>query len=214
MSNGRLPRRQGSVLHDVAPLTVDHEGLLGFLMRQPHGFDYFNPWYGDDEAANQRRRNLLEFLQERRAAPILLVAEAPGYRGCRQTGVPLTDPSELSGTGTEERTATYVYEALRDFGIVDDVVMWNVFPFHPHPPGVHDRNRRLLDSEAKPFAPLVRFFAPASRSLVVAVGGKAKLGMTSAGIRFSHIPHPIRRKTQFRQGLATLVDQLRTGTTP
>ena len=197
-------------------MTVDHARLLEFLAGQPHGHNrpdgkvFFNPWYGDETAAKTKRQNLVEFLTARQAAPMLLVAEAPGYWGCAQTGVPLTDPRTLEGTtdGESEQTATYFYEALRDFSILDDVVMWNIFPFHPYEPGQPEKNRKLSDPEAKRHADLVRRFAPTSRQLVVAVGGKARTGLAHAGIRAHHIPHPIRRKTQFRDGLWELVQSL------
>jgi hypothetical protein len=120
----------------------------------------------------------------------LLVAEAPGHRGCSQSGVPLTDLSELSGDGEEELTARYVYDALGDLGILNEVVMWNIFPFHPHYPGKLDRNRSPSAVEAKKYAHLVHLFAPMSRRLVVAVGVKAQTGLNRAGIQASSIRHP------------------------
>lgn len=213
MPGGLLPRRGGGVVGDAAPLTVDHTRLLFFLAGQPHVRDeqrgrvYFNPWFGDETAAETRRQNLVEFLTTRQAAPILLVAEAPGYWGCAQTGVPLTDPRTLAGTtdGESENTATYFYEALRDFSILDEVVMWNIFPFHPYQLGQPAKNRTPYDPEVKRHADLVKLFAPASRQLVIAVGGKARTGLAHVGIRADHIPHPSRRKTQFRDGLWRLV---------
>jgi uracil-DNA glycosylase len=189
---------------------VNSERLLKFLSGQPHGNDYFNPWFGEDAETRQRRDNLLAFLSARQRASVLLVAEAPGYRGCRKSGVPLTDPRTLQGTttGETEKTATRVYDALRDFSILDDVVMWNIFPFHPHPLGVPNDNRTPSVREAKQYADLVRLFAPASRKLVVAVGGRAKAGLAEVGIRAEHVPHPSRLKTKFRDGLWELVQSL------
>jgi len=214
VAGGLLPRRGGGAFGDTAPLTVDHARLLKLLAEQPHarnqphGREYFNPWFGDEPAAEQRRRNLVEFVNSRQSAPILLVAEAPGHRGCAKSGVPLTDMSELSGDGEQEQTARYVYDALRDFGILNDVVMWNVFPFHPHYPGRLDTNRSPSEIECKKYAHFVHLFAPNSRRLVVGVGTKAKSGLSHVGIQAFPVRHPSHGgKKAFRSGLRALLDK-------
>ena len=45
--------------------------------------------YGHDEAGRRRERNLRRYL-DRPHAPILLLGEAPGWRGMTVTGVPFT----------------------------------------------------------------------------------------------------------------------------
>jgi len=196
-------------------LTVDYERLLKFLAehphgrKQPHGRDYFNPWYGDDAEPEQRRANLAGFLEARQAAPILLVAEAPGYKGCGRSGIPLTNP-DPSVDGEQEDTARFVHEALAELGITDDVVMWNIFPFQPHKPGEIETNRSPSDLEAKQYSYLIHLFAPKSRSLVVAIGAKARFGLESAGIRAAHVRHPSKGGNRlFLQGLRTLIDEQR-----
>ena len=54
--------------------------------------DLFNPYRPeDDPAAGIRRDNLTRHLTAMltRGTPYLMVAEAPGYRGCRWTGIPV-----------------------------------------------------------------------------------------------------------------------------
>src|SRR5690242_7805436 len=81
----------------------------------------------------------------------LLIGEAPGYKGCHFAGVPFTDEAMICagivprlgkcGRVTRrkepwaESSATVVWDALREAGITECVVMWNAFPFHPHKPG-------------------------------------------------------------------------------
>ena len=118
------------------------------------------------------------------------------------------DPKWLGSGPETEKTARIVFETLAALGIVDEVVAWNIFPFHPHPVGNPTVNDKLSDSRAKLHADLVYHFAPSSRRLVVAVGSKARLGLEHVGISFSHIPHPARRRTAFAEGLAALVGEL------
>ena len=77
---------------------------------------------------------------------MLLVGEAPGYKGCKLTGIPFSSGEifsrfdhpflqqlsqqvkikDLSG----ENTATMVWEYLTERNITP--LFWNSFPFHPH----------------------------------------------------------------------------------
>jgi uracil-DNA glycosylase len=96
--------------------------------------DTFNQ-YADSEL---RRGRLEQYLGERRHAGLLLVAEAPGYRGTRISGIPLTSERQLTGTGPAEATATVVQAVLAELGIEHDVLLWNVVPTHP---GTESSNR-------------------------------------------------------------------------
>ena len=57
----------------------------------------FNPYAGVDELSAMRRHNLSLYLRRmaERQPRLLLLGEAPGYRGCRVTGVPFTSESIL-----------------------------------------------------------------------------------------------------------------------
>jgi hypothetical protein len=106
-----------------------------------------NPYSAEDEvpeldrpgAAAIRRANLLDYLRSRQEPRLVLVGEAPGYRGCRFSGIPFTSErslpsdrrSSLRTDGWREPSATIVHGVLSRLGIEDETVLWNVVPWHP-----------------------------------------------------------------------------------
>src|SRR5207253_2473631 len=86
------------------------------------------------------------YLEARRDAEIVLVGEAAGYRGARVSGIPFTSERQLTGRGPAEATATVVHGVLAELGI-EDVLLWNVVPTHPHEPGRPYTNRRPTRDE-------------------------------------------------------------------
>jgi uracil-DNA glycosylase len=135
---------------------------------------------------------LERYLDERREAPILLVAEAPGYRGTRVSGIPLTSERQLTGAGPAEATATVVHRVLAELGLVDDVLLWNVVPTHP---GDARSNRTPTRAEVEKGAVFAR--ALARGRTVVPVGRLAQEALGGPYVR-----HPSHGGGQaFRQGL-------------
>ena len=101
-----------------------------------------------------RRERLARYLEERGRARFLLVGEAAGYRGARVSGLAFTSERQLTGAGPAEASATIVHRVLRELGIQDEVLLWNLVPTHPHRPGEPLSNRpptRAEIREARPF---------------------------------------------------------------
>ena len=138
-------------------------------------------FYRDGEGAEVRRGRLRAYLEARADAPVLLVAEAPGYRGTRVSGVPLTSERQLTGAGPAEATATIVHRALAETGLTRRVLLWNVVPTHPHVPGRPGTNRRPTRAEVEASLPFVRRLARGRR--VVPVGRLAHAALGGAYVR-------------------------------
>lgn len=121
------------------------------------------------------------YLRARRGASIVLVGEAAGYNGARVSGIAFTSERQLTGTGPAEISATIVHRTLAELGIVDDVLLWNLVPTHPHRPGVPFSNRRPTVAESAAGLPFVERVAEGR--LVLAVGRLAQQALGAPYIR-------------------------------
>jgi uracil-DNA glycosylase len=112
-----------------------------------------------------RRARLRDYLASRGHADVVLVGEAAGYRGARISGIPFTSERQLTGSGAAEASATIVQRVLRELGVVDDVLLWNVVPTHP---GTATSNRRPTRAEVRAARPFLNELTRGRR--VIAVG--------------------------------------------
>lgn len=150
--------------------------------------------YAEGVRAPLLRERLRSYLEARAYAPILLVGEAPGYRGARVSGIPFTSERQLTGSGPAEATATIVHRVLRELGLEDDVLLWNVVPTHP---GTANSNRAPTRAEVRAGLPLVRPLAVGRR--LFAVGRIAEYALGVDALR-----HPSHGGAEaFRTGLAS-----------
>ena len=152
-------------------------------------------FYRDGDRAAVRRERLAAYFESRRDAPLLLVGEAPGYRGARVSGVPFTSERQLSGEGPAEASATIVRRVLAELDLEQETLCWNVVPTHPHLPGRPETNRRPTRAEIRESAPFLRELARGRR--VLAVGRVAQAASGAPYVR-----HPSHGGgADFRRGL-------------
>jgi len=153
-------------------------------------------FYRDGERAGLLRARLEEYLAARESAPLLLVAEAPGYRGARVSGIPLTSERQLTGSGPAEATAAIVHAALAELGLEDDVLLWNVVPTHPGDAG---SNRPPTRAEVEAG---VEFAVELGRGRTVVPVGRVAHGALGG----TYVRHPSRGgAAAFRRGLAEIL---------
>jgi uracil-DNA glycosylase len=175
-----------------------------------------------------RRNNLAAYFQEmlHRAPTLLLVGEAPGFRGMRITGVPFTNrtmfqgpanhfglfgagkgyvlPPEAVGVAAEP-TATVMWEVLAELNVLP--VLWSACPWHTHVPGEPLSNRTPTSVEAALGIPfwqdLTRLFPIEA---MVAVGNIAHQSLRRSGIDVPKIRHPAHGgRARFKEGLQELL---------
>jgi uracil-DNA glycosylase len=153
-------------------------------------------FYRDGARAALLRDRLERYLDERAGARFLVVGEAPGYRGTRVSGIPLTSERQLTGVGPAEATATIVHRVLAELGVADDVLLWNTVPTHP---GDERTNRRPAPAEIAAGLPFARELARGRR--LVAVGRVA-----NAAFGGEYVRHPSHGgAAAFSRGLEQLV---------
>ena len=147
-------------------------------------------FYREGERAPLLRERLERYLGGRAGARVLVVAEAPGYRGTRVSGIPLTSERQLTGSGPAEATATVVRGTLAELGLV--AFCWNVVPTHP---GTESSNRRPTAAEVAAGLPFLEELCRGRRVLAV---GRVAQRVSGA----PYLRHPSHGgATAFRQGL-------------
>ncbi len=168
----------------------------------------FNQYNDNDQnditnGSEIRKDNLRRYIQSFRTPPsIVLVGEAPGFHGCRFSGVPFTDERNLldgipiigekSSVGPErkkERSAGTVWSVLAQYRT--QLFIWNCIPFHPHTPGDNSQNRTPTNIEFSNHKNILRGIL---RSLgpqhVFAVGKRAETTLSNINIKSDYIRHP------------------------
>jgi uracil-DNA glycosylase len=173
----------------------------------------FNPWTRSDpttdldrDASSQRLLRLKAHLSIN--ARYVLIGEAPGYQGCKISGIPFTSERlmmegkiprisladvRLSSRNRpwSEPSATIVWGTLGALGIADRSVLWNAYPWHPHKPGVLHSNRTptLVEREAglQILEKMLNLY-PAAQ--VFAVGRNAEAALAKIGRPAIGLRHP------------------------
>ena len=173
----------------------------------------FNPYretcyvHDRDDAALVRRRNLARCLEAALAARVdtIWIARDLGYRGGRRTGVPLTDEVHLGPAGVlmggielerathgpvvAERTAAIVWRVLARIG--KPVVLWNIFPLHPHAASDPLSNRCHTRAEREATWPLLMaLISMVAPKRIVAIGRDAGLALAGIDIPVAVVRHP------------------------
>lgn len=157
--------------------------------------------YGEDELGRLRERNLRRYLAGTHA-PVLLLGEAPGWRGMTVTGVPFTSVREVEAgvlPGLElpadpqapwEASSRVFWQTMAQWqGPLP--LSWPVYPHHPFVAGKPQTNRTPRSSEVRAGGPVaLELIESLGIRTVVAVGRKAQGALAEAGIEAPAIRHP------------------------
>lgn len=197
--------------------------LIDKMAALPGSERLFNPYADGFPGAQARRDNLVRYLADMQARrpKVMMLFEAPGYRGCALTGIPVTSERIMLGgiaqwklfgegyqassgdpNGVSEMTATILWSALAE--LVDEPpLIWNTVPLHPHRPDERQSNRaptaREIDMGMALIEAVLARFAP---DTLLAVGRVAQHALEMLGREAVALRHPSQGgKTEFVRGL-------------
>ncbi|MBO0980156.1 uracil-DNA glycosylase [Microbacterium sp. SD291] len=166
--------------------------------------------------AVERCDRLLAHLDRVSDGDIVIVGEAPGWKGARQSGVPFTSAKTVGLQGSSEASATIVQGMLADLGIAGRTLLWNAFALHPHQAGSPRSNRTPTESELAAGRDALRLAVAGRR--IICVGNPARtsiekllslrvpgVGGASASSRAVALRHPANAGApEFRSGIAAV----------
>ncbi|WKK67490.1 uracil-DNA glycosylase [Lutimonas zeaxanthinifaciens] len=166
-----------------------------------------NLYRGESKSAQLRRSNLAMYLHkmERLKPTVLLLGEAPGYKGCGITGVPFTSERILAEYSIfqdqgfkirsnilkpeSEISATIVWDELERLDSIP--LIWNIFPFHPHTSENKRANRTPnkaeLETGKKFLLELLELFCIEK---IITLGRKPESMVKELGLKHTYVRHP------------------------
>lgn len=186
----------------------------------------FNPWVDrcvHDTAINTPQAKLERLALHLDCKPsLILVGEAPGYQGCRTSGMAFTSerlllegsiPRVSRPEGRlcdrklpfSEPSATIVWRTLYRLGLAETTILWNALQMHPVGGRGEWSNRTPTDDELRIGIPSLRLLSESyPDAKVIAVGRKAEMALAAAAVDVhAAVRHPANGgATAFAQGVS------------
>jgi uracil-DNA glycosylase len=207
------------ILDDLWALFCDE------LFPVPSTPSLFNPYKDNEPGVDLpdgdeiRRENLLNYLRSfTNVPPVVIIGEAPGWRGCRFSGVPFTSESQLlhhtvpfhgrrsalRSSPYTEATATIFWRHLSP--VQTRFFAWNCVPFHPREEGESRSNRTPSRAEIDSYSDFLRDMLSLLRpERLIALGRSAERALNGSDIPSVYVRHPSRGGARaFREGIEPL----------
>ena len=195
------------------------EKFIQSLSKYAYSDNMTNLYRGNSIESQIRRKNLKLYLEKmiKLNPSLLLLGEAPGYKGCRLTGIPFSSEKVISNNVffknqgfafinginelESEISATIVWNELMNYS--DKPLIWNIFPFHPHNPNDTKTNRTPTQNElvlGKKYLKLLLEIFDIKK--ILALGRKSESQISDLGIEYAYVRHPANGgKKEFIKGL-------------
>lgn len=205
----------------------------------PTGKDgLFNPWREEcprATAENSPAQKLARLAAHLDCEPtFILCGEAPGYQGCRYSGIAFTSERLLLKGAIpripavthrlsirprpfSEQSATIVWKTLYRLGIAEQTILWNALQMHPYKEGNIWSNRTPKSAEIKLGQPALNMLVERfPHAKIIAVGKKAAGLLDDMGIQTAGtIRHPANGGApEFAMGLENILKELKVSGRP
>jgi hypothetical protein len=189
----------------------------------------FNPWRDHCEyqtSINDADSKLLRLAYHLACTPeFIFIGEAPGYQGCRYSGIAFTS-ERLLGEGAipripslagrlstrklpfSEPSATIVWKTLYRLGIAERSILWNAVQLHPYNEGKPWSNRTPKPEEIAFGVPAIHILKETfPNAKLVAVGKKSAELLAGMGVEVTAtVRHPANGgATEFATGIDALI---------
>ena len=209
---------------------VDKKLARKLIKTLPHGLDdLFNPWVDscpEDINGNGPKQKITRLAEHLDCRPkYILCGEAPGYQGCRHSGIAFTSERLLLegkipriGIPTKrltsrdlpfsEPSATIIWKALYNLGIAESTILWNALQMHPLKEGDIRTNRTPTLDELALGEPAIKILLKAfPKAKLIAVGKKAEGLLGDMGVAtVGSVRHPANGgATKFFDGMSEIV---------
>jgi hypothetical protein len=199
--------------------TKNIEQFITSLSKYKDSSELTNLYRGYSKESLIRRENLKRYLEKMSIInpSVLLLGEAPGYKGCRLTGIPFSSEKVLNENDffknqgfvcingikdlESEISATIVWNELENYP--NKPLIWNIFPFHPHKSNDIITNRTPTKTELsfgkEYLKQLLRIF---DIKKIIALGRKPESQIYDLDLDFVYVRHPANGgKNNFIDGL-------------
>jgi len=162
-----------------------------------------NIYWGNSNLSNIRKENLRNYLNEMlnfNSELTLLLGEAPGYKGCKLTGIPFTSEYIISTNKfflnkgytiinlQKENTSTIIWQELSE---KKPPLLWNIFPFHPFSLNKINSNRTPYISELNiGYEIFLELYNIYNINKIITIGRKAEYILKKNNIDCIYLRHP------------------------
>ena len=188
------------------------DSFINSLIQEKNTHEYTNQYSEETENNHVTSNNLklyLEYIYKRKPK-YLFVGEAPGYKGCRITGIPFTSEYILThnfnngifgkengyqiinhNKPNKEPTATIIWEVFNKKEIIP--CFWNAFPFHSFKNGNCNSNRKPEGNEleiGKKYLEELIDILDIKRENVIAIGNTSYKLLKKDNVNCLKLRHP------------------------
>ena len=180
------------------------------IIKSTSGENLFNPYtdsciHDSEGACGLREKNLRTYLGVVGRTDTIVIGEAPGYLGCRRTGIPFTDNDHLdkvakiynlnnlnrtTKTGKEkENSSLYMWRTIEK--LPEPPFVWNIIPLHPHDEDNQFSNRTPNKMDYLSTKKVISYLLKnGDFERIIAVGRVAETHLINMGYRCLYVRHP------------------------